>query len=201
MTTSTKSLRAQLALFLALAAGLLLLSSGPASAAPPVAKDGRIYACFKAKGKGKGDLRVVRGAKVRCPRKWKKVSWYAQGFSVGAAPPAAIGPAGPQGERGPAGPAGAVLVAQLEGKVSELLTRVESLEAVLGGVTNADLLSAISLTPTVGALCEQTEGLSGQVNALLGSVGGLNSLLDTLLVLFDPVSLPEALPAFDCPTS
>lgn len=180
--------------------GFLAFSS-TASAAPPVARDGKIYACYKAKGKGKGTMRLVRNGKVRCQRKWKKVSWYAGGLSgPGAiAPP---GPAGPKGDAGPPGEqgtAGNLVVEQLEGKVSELLTKVESLEAILSGVTNTDLLGAIDAVPAVGALCEQTETLTGQANALLTSVGGLNSLLDTLLVLFDPIGVPAALPAFSCP--
>lgn len=189
-------------LLLVLAAGLLLLSSSTASAASPVARDGKIYACFKAKGKAKGDLRVVRSAKARCPRKWRKVSWYAQGFSAGPTPAGPSGPAGPQGERGNTGSGGdSTGVVGLEAEIAQLQLKVESLEAILAGVTNAELLEAIGLVPTVGALCGQTEGLTGQVNALLSSLGGLNALLDTLLVVFDPVGLPSALPTFNCPTS
>src|SRR3954465_9798326 len=69
----------------------VLFTSSPASAAGIVAKDGKIHACYKAKGKGKGTLRVVRSAKGKCPKRWKKVSWYASG------------PAGPQGEAGSPG--------------------------------------------------------------------------------------------------
>jgi hypothetical protein len=177
MTTPTKSIRALLALFLVLAAGLLLLSSSTASAAPFVGKDGKVHACYKAKGKKKGTLRMVRSAKVRCPRQWRKVSWY---LAPPAGPRGEAGAAGPAGERGLTGAAGSPVVVELESKVSELLTRVQQLE---------------------GALCEQTEDLTTQANALLSSVGGLNSLLDTLLVLFDPVGLPEALPSFTCPSS
>src|SRR5215211_6348438 len=69
-----------------------LLMATPASGASLIAKDGKIHACYKAKGKGKGTLRVVRSAKVKCPKRWKKVAWYAAGS------------AGPQGEAG--GPGG-----------------------------------------------------------------------------------------------
>jgi hypothetical protein len=71
----------------------VLFTSSPATAGI-VAKDGKIHACYKAKGKGKGSLRVVRGAKVKCPKKWKKVSWYASG------------PAGQQGAAGSPGGSG-----------------------------------------------------------------------------------------------
>lgn len=180
----------------------LLLFSAPASAASPVAKDGKIHACYKAKGKGKGTLRLVRNGKVRCPKKWKKVSWYA---SAGPIAPGVPGPAGAkgdpgaQGEKGSPGTAGNVVVEQLEDKITELLTRVESLESVLEGVTNAELLNAIGLAPVVGALCEQTEDLNGQTTALGTTLGSLNTVLDTLLLSFSPVSVPTALPSFSCP--
>ena len=200
MTTATKLPRALLTLLLVLAAGLLLLSSGMASAAPPIGKDGKIHACYKAKGKGKGALRLVGSGKARCPRKWRKVAWQTT---------PAPGPRGEAGVPGGAGQAGAgsqsgadagTAIVGLEGKVAQLQVKVETLEGILAGITNEGLLGAIGAVPAVGALCEQTEGLTGQVNALLGSVAGLNSLLDTLLVVFDPVGLPTALPSFNCPT-
>lgn len=209
MTTSTKVPRALLTL-LALAASLLLFSSSTASAASPVARDGKIYACFKAKGKAKGDLRVVRSAKARCPRKWQKVAWQATSTPGPRGETGASGSSGSAGSNGQAGAAGtagvdgadsSAAVVGLETKIAQLTLKVESLESILAGVTNADLLGAIGVVPTVSALCGQTEGLTGQVNALLGSLGGLNSLLDTLLVIFDPVGLPSALPTFTCPTS
>lgn len=177
--------------------GLLAFSS-TASAAPPVAKDGKIYACYKAKGKGKGTLRLVRNGKVRCPRKWKKVSWYANapGTPGLVAPPGPKGDTGPQGEKGTAGN---VVVENLEDKVSELLTKVESLEAVLKGVTNAELLNAIDAVPAVGALCEQAEDLTSQTTALGSTLSSLNTVLSPLLLGFSPVSVPTALPPFSCP--
>src|SRR6476660_3881143 len=133
-----------------------------ASAASPIAKNGRIYACYKVKGKAKGTLRLARSAKARCPRKWKKVSWYANGGPyVGPGP--APGPAGQKGDPGPEGKQGVpgvegnVVVKKLEDKVTELLTKVQSLEGVLAGVTNTELLNAIGAVPAVGALCEQAE--------------------------------------------
>src|SRR5262245_27956459 len=172
MTTSTKSLRALFTLLLVLATGLLLLSSGTASAMPLVGKDGRVHACYKAKGKGRGTLRLVASGKVRCPRKWRKVAWSTSPV------PGSRGEAGATSGAGQPGASGVdanATIVELEGKVAQLLTKVEALEGVLAGVTNADLLGAIAVAPAVGALCAQTEGLTDQANALLGSVGGLNA--------------------------
>ena len=172
-----------------------------ASAASPVAKDGKIHACYKAKGKGKGTLRLARNGKTRCPRKWKKVAWQASGVSVAGqpGPTGQTGATGSQGERGATGTAGNVVVTELESKVNELLTKVQGLEAVLKGVTNADLLGAIDAVPAVGALCEQTEDLTSQTTALGTTLNSLNTLLGTLVPLFSPVSVPTALPPFSCP--
>jgi len=181
--------------------GFLAFSS-TASAAPPVAKDGKIYACYKAKGKGKGTLRLVRSGKARCPRQWRKVAWYANGLSG----PGLVAPPGPAGQKGDAGPqgepgtAGNVVVEKLEDKVAELLTKVESLEGILSGVTNGQLLSAIAAVPAVGALCDQAESLTDQTTALGTTLGSLNTLLDTLLLGFSPIEVPTALPKFSCPS-
>jgi hypothetical protein len=179
-----------------------LAFAATASAASPVAKDGKIHACYKVKGKGKGTLRLVRNGKARCPKKWRKVAWYAAGQAGPAGQPGAAGAngsQGPQGERGLPGTAGNVVVEDLEKQVKELLTKVESLEAILDGVTNAELLDAIGLAPVVGALCDQTEDLNGQTTALGTTLGSLNTVLNTLLIGFSPVSVPAALPSFSCP--
>jgi len=173
--------------------GLLAFGS-TTSAASPVAKDGKIYACYKVKGKAKGTLRLAGSSKARCPRKWKKVSWYANG-STGPGLVAPSGPAGPKGDtgsQGVPGTAGNVVVEQLEDKVSELLTKVESLE---GALANLAFLEA-----TVTSLCGQTETLTGQLNALESVVGGI-SLQTILAVLLEIPALPGALPSFNCPTN
>jgi len=188
------TIRARFPLSLALLASLVLMAfASTASAASPIAKDGKIHACYKAKGKGKGTLRLVRNGKVRCPKKWKKVAWYANGPV--AAPPT-VGPAGPQGdrgeqgERGAPGTAGNVVVEELESKVSELLTKVQSLEAAIANLAGLETI--------VGSLCTQTETLTGQLNALEDVVGGI-SLNTILAVLLEIPTLPGALPNFSCP--
>lgn len=198
MATSGRWIR----LSLLCAVGALLLTSAPATARGIVAKDGKIHACYKAKGKGKGTLRVVRNGKVRCPKKWKKTAWYASGVP---------GPQGEQGARGETGVGGAigpqgipgrnenVVVNELEDKVSELLSKVQSLEAILNGITNAQLKEAIAAVPVVGELCTQATKLTEQSNELRSALGALNTTLDTLVALFTPVTLPAALAPYSCP--
>lgn len=203
MTTSTKTPLALLTLFLVLAAGLLLFASGTASAAPPIAKNGKIHACYKAKGKGKGTLRLVRSGKARCPRQWRKVSWSVAPTS---GPRGEAGPSGSAGQPGANGLPGAdakAVITELEGKVSQLLAKVESLEGVLKGVTNQGLLGAIALAPTVETLCTQAGTLTGRLNLLEGALGGLslNGVLTALGGLLNVPALPGALPAFSCPAA
>jgi hypothetical protein len=200
----TMRARTFLSLLLVALLGALVFSSS-ASAAFPIAKDGKIYACYKAKGKGKGTLRVVRGPKARCPKKWKKTSWYAAGPTAAApGPPGPVGPEGAQGqqgqqgERGLPGTAGNV-VEDLEKQVNELLTKVLALETLLGGITRQELLDAVGAVPAVGALCAQAETLTNQSNGLRTALGGLNTIVDTLTVMALP-AVPTALPAFSCPS-
>ncbi|HET7589977.1 MAG TPA: hypothetical protein VFK14_07300 [Solirubrobacterales bacterium] len=190
---------------LPLLVGALILLCVPASASAryPVAKDGRIHACFKAKGKRKGTLRVVRNAKVRCPRRWRKVAWRASGLP---GPQGEQGPRGDSGATGATGAAGAqgapgrnenVVVDELEDKVTELLTKVQGLEAILGGVTNQQLQEAIAAVPVVGELCGQAKALTEKTGELGTALGGLGTILDTLTILALP-SIPSALEPFEC---
>jgi len=199
---------APLLLLLALCA-FVLFTSSPASAAGIVAKDGKIHACYKAKGKGKGTLRVVRGAKAKCPKKWKKVSWYASGQAgpQGAAgSPGANGESGTNGSNGlPGTPATATVVKELEGKVTELLNKVTSLETILNGISNQQLKEAIAgiakteaLEAAVGSLCTQAKDLTKKSGELGTALGGLSVVLDTLTLLALP-EIPTALAPFSCP--
>jgi hypothetical protein len=181
-----------------LLAAVLALSAagGSASAASLAGRDGMIHACFKAKGKAKGTLRVVRSAKVRCPRGWKKTAWSARG-------PATSGGSGEGGTPGANGEGGAPgakgSVASLETQVTELLTKVKSLESVLSGINNAQLKEAIGAVPVVQTLCAQAGKLNEQSTKLGESMQALNGVLGPLLIAFVPVTVPTALPAFACP--
>jgi hypothetical protein len=188
--------------------GLLLLlawSGRPAAAASLVAKDGRIHACYKAKGKGKGALRVVRSAKVRCPRGWKKTAWSASGIPGAGGENGAAGGAGEPGSAGATGGNGAngaaatsAKVESLEAKVTELLSKVQSLESILSGITNTQLKEAIAKVPVVASLCGEAKALNEQSNGLGSALSGLSAVVDTLTVLALP-TVPAALPAFECP--
>ncbi|HET9154237.1 MAG TPA: collagen-like protein [Solirubrobacterales bacterium] len=196
-------------LVLLCAVAAILLTGTSASAGGIVAKDGKIHACYKAKGKGKGTLRVVRNAKVRCPRKWRKVSWYASGA---AGPQGTSGSPGANGETGtngsdglPGAPATATVVKQLEGKVTELLNEVASLETILNGIDNQQLKEAIAgiakteaLEAAVGSLCTQASALTSKSGELGSALGGLSTVLATLTVMALP-AVPTALPPFSCP--
>jgi hypothetical protein len=180
--------RSSLALPLLLGVLVLALLPPSASAGYPIAKDGKIYACFKAKGRGKGTVRVIRNAKVRCPRKWRKMAWNATVRPGPQGSAGAAGAAGPGGQQGPAGGTSSLAVKGLEDKVSELLTRIEGLE---------------DLIPTVQSLCTQAEVLTDQVNAVETALSGLglNGVLTTLGGLLEIPALPGALPSFNCPTN
>jgi len=196
-----------------MACASLLFASAPASAASLVGKDGKIHACYKAKGKGKGTLRVVRSAKVKCPKRWKKVAWYASGQAgpqgqSGA--PGAPGETGTNGGSGLPGTTGTVTVQALEDKVTELLTKVQSLETILKGIDNTQLKEAIAgiakveaLETAVGSLCTQASTLTSRSNALENAIGGLslNAVLTTLGGALNVPALPGALSAFSCPSA
>jgi hypothetical protein len=183
----------------------LALLSQAAGAAPLVGKDGRIHACYKAKGKAKGTLRVVRSAKVRCPRGWKKTAWSAAGA------PAAAGEQGSSGERGSSGDAGGTgakgetgaqatdaRVSSLESQVTELVAKLKSLEGVLAGITNTQLKEAIGSVPVVASLCTEAEKLNVQSNGLGTALSAFGALLGPLTGGALP-AIPAALPPFSCP--
>ncbi|HEX7278475.1 MAG TPA: hypothetical protein VF255_02520 [Solirubrobacterales bacterium] len=171
-----------------IATGLLLLAGlGGSAIAGPVNKDGKIYACYKVKGKPRGAMRVLFKGK-RCKRGERRVAWVAASSSNATQQSGSTGQPGSVGQQGAAGEDDSELSAQ----VHNLNLKVEGLEAILKGVTNDDLVKAVAATPLVEDVCGQVEELTGRSNALLG-------LLDTLDAL-NVLSLPLALPAFEaCP--
>lgn len=169
------SLRAKISFSCVLFVALAFLAPAASAARPLVAKDGKIHACYKFRGKHKGALRVVHGPRVRCRKKWRKVAWYVR-------PPIGSQSApGPQGIPGPPGPIDTASVEALENKVTDLLNRVENLETA------------------VGSLCAETKQLNEQTTALGKTLTSLGTLLEVALVAFEAPAVPTALPEYSCP--
>jgi hypothetical protein len=193
---------------LALAVALCLLVAAPASAGRLVGKDGKVYACYKTRGKAKGSVRLV-AKKAKCRKGEKKISWSVTG------PPGGAGENGESGSNGNAGEGGGPGATGVETRVNNLVNRVESLEDKLKGITNlaltevisklqgisgAQLQQAISSIANVKALCTQASALTQRANELSSAIGGLslNTFLTTLGGLLQIPTLPAALPAFNC---
>lgn len=200
---------AVLALASIAAVALWALPAG-AGAAKLIGKDGKVYACYKAKGKSKGAVRLVP-KKGKCKRGEKKVSWGAAGpagESGGSGENGTNGASGTGGETGTAGTKG------LEGRISALTTKLTSLESVLQGITNGDLvgmlaklqgISGTQLQETVAslakvnALCAQTSKVTSQADALGESLGGLKLVTGLPVVLETIAPIPTPLSSFACP--
>ncbi len=176
---------------------LFLWTAGAASAAKFLGANGVIHACFKAKGKNKGAVRVV-AAKHACKRMrgWRPLSWSANGSS-GQAARVEGGQQGPQGNPGPEGKAGQAGAA---GQVEKSL-----LETVQSQTTQINALSAqvtdlsgkvLDLEGTVGDTCDQLELLTDQSNEILDSL--LGSTVAVLGNLLNVPSPPEELATFEC---
>ena len=166
---------------------MALALAGEASAGRIVGKDGVIHACYKAGGKGKGNIRLV-AKRMHCRRNERKLQWSVRGP---AGPGGANGIGGADGQAGATGEAGK---AGLESKVAELTTRVETLEGILKGVSNDSLTKAVAAVPVVESVCEQTETLTGAFDALRSGIGNIEVLGVKLGVL----ALPGALGSYVC---
>lgn len=195
---------------LAAAAVCAAVIVGEAGGATLVGKNGRVYACYKAKGKDKGAVRLV-AKNARCRKGEKKVSWSVAGP---AGEKGSNGENGSNGEGGAGGEKGSSTQG-LEKQVQQLTNKVTSLESVLKGITNTELLGALNklqgISPTqlqeavasvtkVNALCGQTKILTGQSNALGEAIGGLK-IINVLpgVELERVVPIPTPLSTFACP--
>jgi hypothetical protein len=181
-----------------------------------VGKNGRVYACYKAKGKRKGAVRLVP-KKGKCHKGEKKVSWSAAGPSGQSGENGQNGENGAAGEGGAGGEKGAAGTQGLEKQVQSLTTKVTSLESVLKGINPGELTGMLSklqgISPTqlqeavasvtkVNALCDQTKALTSQSNALGSALGGLkliNVLPPLTIGLEQAVPIPNPLSSFACP--
>ncbi len=176
-----------------------------------VGKDGRVYACYKAKGKRKGAVRLV-AKKGKCHKGEKKISWSAAGSTGESGENGQNGENGAGGEGGTGGEKGTTGTQGLEKQVQALTTKVTSLESVLKGVTNTELLGAlgklqgvsgtglqeaVAKVPIVNTLCAQSSKLTEQSNGMAAAVEGISLVGITVLELLVP-QLPAALPKFSC---
>lgn len=211
MTGSPKTRLTVALALIALAASVL---ASEAAARGVVAKDGRIYACYRAKGKHKGAVRLVP-KRAKCRRGEHKVSWSVSGTP---GPGGSSGQNGANGESGTAGAPGArgttASIATLESQLSSLLSKVQALESILQGITHASLTEALAklegvsglqlqeavgALPTIASLCSQSSALTGQSNALGTALGeiGLGGIVPSGLLLELPAVAP--LPSYSCP--
>ncbi len=122
---------------LAMAALCLGSLAESTSAARLVGKDGKVYACYRTKGKAKGSVRLV-AKRQHCRRGEKKISWNVTG------PAGESGQNGSSGESGGAGETGTQGEPGLQSQVTGLTNRVETLEGKLKGITNTALTGVIS---------------------------------------------------------
>lgn len=168
---------------------MLFAWPGGASAAQPYTASGTVNACYKAKGKEKGALRLVKNArKCKRMRGWRAVSWAAVGPS-GAPGPAdsgssaggSAGPSGPVGPKGDAGSPGSPgVVGELEQSLLDTIQdqsdQIAALTAQVNGLTG-DL---VDLEGVVGLLGGDLLGVEGLVTGLTGDVGDVEGLVTGL---------------------
>ncbi|HEY5051831.1 MAG TPA: hypothetical protein VII45_00305 [Solirubrobacterales bacterium] len=140
---------------------------------PLIGKDGKIHACYRVKGKPKGNLRVVPSAKTRCKRGERKVAWVTAGSSSQSAggqqgSDGTSGGSGTSGSAGTQGTAGAQgSTATLSTQVGTLNLKLEGLENILKGVTNGDLTGALGKLNGVN---------NGDLSGVVDTVKGLTNL-------------------------
>jgi hypothetical protein len=194
----------------ALCAAALVTDAG---AAKLVGKDGKVYACYRTKGKAKGAVRLVT-KKAHCKKGQKKVSWNVTGPAGQGGGSGENGETATAAEPGTAGEPGAKGIPGLEQRVQAMTSKVASLESVLKGISNTELLGALSklqgvsggqlqeavasLTK-VNALCSQTSKLTSQVDALGESLDGLELLTALPVELKTITPIPVPLSTFSCP--
>lgn len=176
---------------------LLACLAGSASAERHklVGRDGKIHACYRVKGKPKGMVRVVRGANHRCRRGERRMAWRVAANADGAS-----GAQGQSGSPGGASSSSSTDLAALEGKVGALAFKVEALEGILSGISNADLQEAIDAAPLVAAVCDQATLLTEQSNLLGEELDGLVTTLGGTILgaIFGGIEVPAALDPFSC---
>lgn len=173
----------------------LVLFVNPSSGASLVGKDGKVYACYKVKGKAKGTMRLV-ARRAHCRRGERKATWSVTGP---AGQSGAAGQAGSPGAPGPPGEPGLSGEEALETRITELTKEVEVLQAKLAGISALELQNAVAAVADVNALCTQAGTLTTRVNTVAQSIGtiALAGVIPSLLTLTVPTP-PTNLPTFTC---
>jgi hypothetical protein len=189
----------------ALCALVLSTAGVGTAAAKPLGSNGVIYACFKAKGKNKGALRVVSSPNgCRKLRGWRPMSWSANSSTGSSGQSGGEGTRGELGQPGPKGDTGTEGKQGTAGQVEKSLTEtIQSQTVQINGLTKqvTDLTGDVTdLEKTVGDACDQLEVLTGRSDELLGAIGGLsvNNALQILGGLLEIPTLPAALGTFEC---
>lgn len=181
-----------------LLAGVIMLAGlwESAAKAKPVRKDGKIYACYRVKGKPRGNMRLLFKGK-HCRRGERRVVWTARAKRQFEG-----GDSGGQASS-PPDPAIAALSARVDGlelKTASLEKKVEDSNASIATLTTkvaALELGAADLGDTVDALCGQLATVTTRWNELREVVGGLE-LVGVVSGLLQIPSLPLALEPFVC---
>ena len=167
------SLKARFLVALLAAAMLLACFGAAAAVAAPVGSDGQIHACYRVKGKPKGALRVVAGARTHCKRGERKAVWSVAGQSGQA------GRAGDTGSTGAAQPGDngsngtSASEAALKAQISGLTLKVDSLESLLQGVTDGDLSGLLARVGGMEGLLEGVE--PGDLANVLSTLEGVTN--------------------------
>ncbi|HET8863701.1 MAG TPA: hypothetical protein VFM94_10670 [Solirubrobacterales bacterium] len=192
------SLRIDVIVAIAALSALFLLMTGAATAAQPYGKDGVIHACFKAKGKNKGALRVVPAARgCKRLRGWRPIAWSANGSSGALGQNGSQGAGGGRGEQGEAGPEGKQGLQGLAGQVEEsLVETVKTQSAEIKALTD----QLTTLEGTVEGACAQLTALTDQTNDIVTGVTSLdlNNALELIGAVIAFPNLPATLETFEC---
>ncbi len=184
----------------------LALTTGVAASAQPIAKNGVIHSCVKAKGKNRGALRVVASARgcKHLRGGWRSLSWSA-GSSTGASGQSgAQGSGGQQGPQGAPGPEGRQGVAgqiekSLVDTVSTQASEIDALNKQVSSLTGELLNLEGSLEDvegTVGETCSQLKTVTTQSDEILSSL--LGSSVKVIGNLLNVPNAPEPLGTFEC---
>jgi hypothetical protein len=140
----------------------LTLTVRPAAAAP-IGADGVVHACYKAKGKPKGALRVVKaGKKCKAKKGEKAIAWTVFGSS---------GTSGTQGDTGTTGDPGTDSASKQD--LLTLLGLIQGQSALIDQLTGQ--LGALGVD--VDSLTSQLDALGLDLDSLTGDVDGLQGIL------------------------